>query len=235
MTDKHYLIVGGSSGIGKELTKLLIDEGNQVSVISRGNTELNLSHANLFQLKADVTNYDTQLPVINEIINGLVYCPGTINLKPLRALKQGDFQNDLNINLLGAVRVIQNYLPQLQKSETASIVLFSTVAVQTGMPFHASIAAAKGAVEGFGRSIAAELAPKIRVNVIAPSLTNTPLAEKLLNSEAKLTAAAARHPLNKIGTPNDIANLAAFLLSDKSSWITGQILKVDGGISAIKS
>ncbi|MDZ7358758.1 MAG: SDR family oxidoreductase, partial [candidate division KSB1 bacterium] len=170
-----------------------------------------------------------------ELLDGVVYCPGTINLRPFRQLKEEDFLTDFKINALGAVKTIQGTLNRMKKVEqTASIVLFSTVAVQTGMSYHASIASAKGAVEGLTRSLAAELAPKIRVNCIAPSLTDTPLAARLLGSEEKQQAAAERHPLKRFGQPEDIANLACFLLSDESSWITGQVLHVDGGMSSVR-
>ena len=135
---------------------------------------------------------------------------------------------------MGAIAVIQKLLPNLKQAETSSIVLFSTVAVQTGMGFHASIAASKGAIEGLARSLASEFAPKIRVNCIAPSLTDTPLAERLLNSPEKREASAARHPLKAIGAPADIASAAAFLLSDQASWMTGQILHIDGGMSSVR-
>jgi len=169
-------------------------------------------------------------------LHGVVYCPGTIRLKPIQRLTREDFLEDLQINFLGAVHVIQACLPNLKKSPTgASILLFSTVAVTTGMPFHASIAGAKGAVEGLTRSLAAELAPRIRVNAIAPSLTDTPLAAGLLSSEEKRQAAAERHPMKRIGSAQDIARLALFLLSDDAGWITGQVFHADGGMSALRT
>lgn len=176
-----------------------------------------------------------ELPQISEPLNGIVYCPGTINLKPLKSLKLEDFQNDFEVNLLGAVKVINKYFNNLKEAGKSSIVLFSTVAVQTGMPYHASIASAKGAVEGLTRSLAAEFAPNIRVNCIAPSITNTPLAEKLLNNETKVKSSEDRHPLKRIGDAKEIAEAVAFLISDSASFITGQIIKIDGGISSIKT
>jgi NAD(P)-dependent dehydrogenase (short-subunit alcohol dehydrogenase family) len=164
----------------------------------------------------------------------LVYCPGTIALKPFNRFSPTDFQTDYQLQVLGAIQSIQTALPALKKSEQAAIVLFSTVAVQQGLPFHSLVSASKGAIEGLTRSLAAELAPKIRVNAIAPSLTNTPLAENLLNSDAKREANAARHPLKRIGEASDIAHMAAFLLSDNASWVSGQILHVDGGISSLR-
>jgi NAD(P)-dependent dehydrogenase (short-subunit alcohol dehydrogenase family) len=140
-----------------------------------------------------------------------------------------------NLQVVGAVKAIQGILPNLKQAENASVVLFSTVAVQSGFNFHTQVSASKGAIEGLTRALAAELAPGIRVNCIAPSLTDTPLAGKLLNSDEKKEANAQRHPLKRIGTPSDIASMAAFLLSGASSWMTGQVLHVDGGMSSIRS
>lgn len=229
---KNYLIVGGSSGIGLHLAKTLALAGNKVQVLSRSWKEAEIPQ-NITFSSIDITEEVVQFPEITEPIDGLIYCPGSINLRPFRALKQADFLNDLQINYLGAVKTIQKYLPQLQQSTAPSIVLFSTVAVQKGMPFHASIAGAKGAVEGLTKSLAAEFAPKIRVNAIAPSLTETPLAEKLLNSETKMASAAERHPLKKIGSVQDISEAALYLLN--ATWVSGQILAVDGGMSSIGS
>ena len=228
-----YLIIGGSSGIGYEVVKKLSLTSNKIYVMSRDPEKIEVSD-NITKISFDVTNIDEQFPPIEEPLKGLVYCPGTINLKPVKNLKQKDFVDDFNLNALGAVRAVQNYLPNLTKEENSSIVMFSTVAVQTGMAYHASVAMAKGAVEGLTKSLAAELAPKIRVNAIAPSITDTPLAERLLSTDEKRNASAKRHPLNKIGNPEEIANAVQFLLSDESSWITGQILNIDGGISSIK-
>jgi NAD(P)-dependent dehydrogenase (short-subunit alcohol dehydrogenase family) len=231
---KKYLIIGGTSGIGLEITKLLVAKNNQVIVISRQKRNIEELN-NVIFYSADVTKPIEELPEIDDKLNGLVYCPGTINLKPFKNLKIDDFKYDFEINFLGAVKIINKYLNNLYQTDVASIVLFSTVAVQTGMPYHSSIASAKGAVESLTRSLAAEFAPKIRVNCIAPSLTNTPLAEKFLNSESKLQSSIDRHPLKRIGNPTEIAELVYFLLSDSSSFITGQIIKVDGGISSIRN
>ncbi len=226
-----YLVAGGSKGIGAALVKNLLAKGHRVYSFSRNKFEYNDS--NLLSYSHDVLS-EENLPAIAEPLNGFVYTPGSVNLRPFSALKQADFQNDLNINLFGAIRVLQNYLPNLKKSGDASVVMFSTVAVQLGLPYHASVAAAKGAIEGLIRSLAAELAPGIRVNGIAPSLTDTSLAEKLLNSEEKRKMAAERHPLKRYGSAEDIAETAAFLLSGQSSWITGQIIHADGGLSTLK-
>jgi 3-oxoacyl-[acyl-carrier protein] reductase len=226
-----YLIVGASSGIGFQLAKNLTEKGNKVIALSRSNNEL-LSLNNVTFYQVDISEETPTFPVIEESINGLIYCPGTINLKPFRAIKPEDYINEFNINALGAVKTIKQYLPNLTAAGNGNIVLFSTVAVQNGMPFHSSIAMAKGAVEGLTRSLAAEFAPKIRVNAIAPSLTATPLADKLINAEAKLKGAEERHPLKKIGNVEDISQAVEYLLN--ANWVTGQIVHVDGGMSAIR-
>jgi 3-oxoacyl-[acyl-carrier protein] reductase len=227
---KHYVIVGASSGIGFQLAQTLSEKAS-ITALSRTPKSL-LSLSNIAFSELDITHDSPAFPAIEQPIDGLIYCPGTINLKPFRSLKSEDYLQEWNTNFLGAVKSIKQYLPQLQLAENPSIVLFSTVAVQTGMAFHASIAAAKGAVEGFTKSLAAEFAPKIRVNAIAPSLTNTPLAEKLLNAEAKLKAAEERHPLKKIGATTDIVDAVHYLLN--ANWVTGQILHVDGGMSSLR-
>lgn len=227
---KKYLVIGGSSGIGKSLVEKL-SNSNEVYASYHQHAKESTDQVHFFP-------YDSsggeELKLDAAWLDGIVYCPGTISLKPFHRLSTEDFLKDFEINLLGAVRAIQSVLPLLKKSEQASIVLFSTVAVQQGMGFHSSVAASKGAVEGFARALAAELAPKIRVNVIAPSIVNTPLAERLLSSEEKVKASEKRHPLQKIGTAEDLAAMAQFLLSNEASWITGQILHVDGGMSSIK-
>lgn len=168
-----------------------------------------------------------------EVLDGFVYCPGSITLKPFRGLKTEDFAKELELNFLSLIRVLHGILPNLKASKKASLVFFSTVAVKVGMPFHTSISAAKGAIEGFARSLAAEYAPSLRVNVIAPSLTDTPLAEKLISNQSKRGMIEERHPLRRIGEAIDIAHLVEYLLSDKSSWMTGQTLGIDGGLSSL--
>ncbi len=228
-----YLIIGGSSGIGKELAAQLKQEGHQVNATFRntqpdGNTGIEYRHL-------DVLDAQPDLSFVPETLDGIAYCPGSINLKPFARIRPESFTEDFNLQVVGAIKTIQAVLPNLKKSDNASIVLFSTVAVQSGFNFHTQVAASKGAIEGLTRALAAELAPGIRVNCIAPSLTDTPLAGKLLNSEDKKEANAQRHPLKRIGTPSDIASMAAFLLTPASSWMTGQVLHVDGGMSSIKS
>lgn len=227
---KNILLIGGSQGIGFEIAKNLC-QTNNVIVASR--TIGNLDGLKVQHIPFDASTEILDLNSLPETIDGFVYCPGSINLKPFKNLKIEHFQDDLEINYLHMVKVFQTILPKLLQSSQASVVLFSSVAATTGMPFHSSIAGAKAAVEGFGKAIAAEFAPKIRVNTIAPSITNTPLSDKFLNSEAKMGRAAERHPLKKVGQPQDIAQMAQFLLSEDSSWITGQVFHVDGGMSTL--
>ena len=227
---KNILLIGGSYGIGLAIVKELASTNN-LFVASRTNEELSDLQVTHIPFDASVDTLDTtKLPAI---IDGLIYCPGSINLRPFKALKIDAFENDLQINFINAVKVIQTVLPNLVASQQSSIVLFSSVAASMGMPFHTSVAAAKGAVEGFAKALAAEYAPKIRVNVIAPSLTDTPLADKFLNNDDKKEKSSQRHPLKRFGTPNDIAKMAGFLISEDSSWISGQIFHVDGGMSTL--
>lgn len=228
---KNILIIGGSSGIGRALVDLLAPEHN-IYVASRSNESL--ANTGVTHISYDVMHDALDLSNLPEQLDGFVYCPGSINLRPFRGLKPQTFQDDFSLNVLGAVKSIQVVLPLLQKSPQASLVFYSTVAVSTGMPFHASVAAAKGALEGLTRSLAAEYAPKFRVNCIAPSLTDTPLADKFLNNEAKLEKAQERHPLKQVGSAKNIAQMTAFLLGEESQWMTGQILHVDGGIGDLK-
>lgn len=227
---KNILLIGGSYGIGLAIAKE-IQVGNNVFVASRTNE--NLNDFNVTYIPFDALNDTLDLSTLPAVIDGLVYCPGSINLRPFRGLKPEAFENDLQINFISLVKVIQSILPNLTASEQSSIVLFSSVAASMGMPFHTSVAASKGAIEGFAKALAAEYAPKIRVNVIAPSLTDTPLADKFLNNETKQEKSAERHPLKRFGKPDDIAQMASFLLSDKSSWISGQTFNVDGGMSTL--
>lgn len=224
---KNIVLIGGSTGIGLKLAELLKDK-HSVTIISRTNPELEgVTHH-----QADITK--DELPDLAEPIHGLVYLPGSINLKPFKMLREEHFKDDFEINFLGAVRSVKKYEQNLKESDSASVVMFSTVAVQQGLSFHASISAAKGAIEGFVRSMAAEYAPNIRFNAIAPSIVDTPLAKNLLRNEKQRNRSEERHPLKRIGEPKDIAEAAKYLLSDESSWMTGQILHLDGGLSSIK-
>ena len=227
---KNILLIGGSYGIGLAIAKELQYE-NKVFIASRTNE--NVADMNITHIPFDASSDTLDISKLPELIDGLVYCPGSINLRPFKALKIDAFENDLQINFLNAVKVIQTVLPNLTASNQSSIVLFSTVAVKMGMPFHTSVSASKGAIEGFAKALAAEYAPKVRVNVIAPSLTDTPLATKFLNSDEKKEKSAARNPMKKVGTSDDIAQMATFLLSENSNWISGQIFHVDGGMSSL--
>jgi len=225
---KTIIIVGGSKGIGNALVKLLL-ESHKVINISR--TKPELTHENLKHFSCDVISED--LPNI-EKVDSLVYCPGSINLKPINQLSIDDFKNDFEINVLGAVKVIQKYLNVLKQGENTSIVLFSSVASKLGMPFHASIATAKSGVEGLVKSLGAELAPSIRINAIAPTVTSTKLASKLLRNERMIDNMTERHPLKKYLNPEEVAEMASFLLSDKAASISGQVFEMDCGIVSFK-
>lgn len=234
MKGKTFVVIGGSSGIGWAILQRLSADGAEVLHFSRAEN-LPTALPGVRHRPFDAVSDPFPPEALPERLDGLVYCPGSIRLRPFARLKAEDFLEDYQINVLGAVKVIQACLPAMKKNpDGAAIVLFSTIAVQTGMPFHASIASAKGAVEGLTRSLAAELAPRIRVNAVAPSLTDTPLAERLLADEEKRKAAGDRHPLKRVGSPEDLAAAAIFLLGDSAAWITGQIIAVDGGMGSIR-
>ena len=229
-----YLVAGGSRGIGLELVRMLAGSATRLDVWSRSADALTVT-GGVRHVACDITGAEP-LPEPPESIQGAVYCPGTVNLKSFRALSEDDFRRDWEVNVLGAVRFLKACQPRLAGADgnPASVVLFSTVAVGQGMPMHSSVAAAKGAVEGLVRSLAAEWAPKVRVNAIAPALVDTPLVERMLSTPEKRDAMAARYPLKRVGTASDAAALARFLLSPESGWITGQVLGLDGGMSTVR-
>ena len=229
---KNILIVGHSSGIGEALSNQLSQSCRVYGTYFTKQPETTNDNVSSHYINVLEDNID--MSFLPEQLDGLVYCPGAINLKPFNRIKEEEFIQDYKLQVTGAIKVIQACLPLLKKSNNASIVLFSTVAVKMGFSFHSLVSTSKGAVEGLCKSLAAELAPFIRVNCIAPSITNTPLAANLLSSQEKIDANAQRHPLKKIGNAQDIANMAAYLLKEESGWVTGQVFHIDGGMSSIK-
>ncbi len=226
---KTFVIIGSTTGIGLSITKKLVQNNRVFGISRREFSEFN--HTNYTHFSFDVLQGSWENIPFPEQIDGLVYCPGSIQLKPLKMLTDKVIREDMEINFFGAINCIKAVSDRLQQN--SSMLLFSTVAVQQGMPFHASIASAKGAIEGLTRSLAAEFAPKVRVNAIAPSIVDTPLAKRLLNNDRKRELISDKHPLKRVGEVDDISELACFLLSPSASWITGQIIGVDGGKSSI--
>ena len=226
---RNILIIGGTKGIGKAIIDLLIEE-NKITCMSRNVSDYNHENYNHIQLDATLDNFPDL-----EKIDSLVYCPGSINLKPISTLSIEDFRNDFELNVIGAVKSIKKYLPLLKKGENPSILLFSTVATKLGMPYHASVSASKSAIDGIVKTLGAELAPKIRINAIAPTITNTELASKILRNEKVLENMIERHPLKKILSANEVAKMAKFLISEDGSSISGQIINMDAGIVSFKS
>lgn len=230
--ERNILVVGGNSGVGKEIVRQLSAAGDLVRVAARrGDAGDALGSVTYQTYDAADPSAILELP---ERLDGLVYCPGTILLKPFHRLSDADFQEDLNVNFLGAVRAIRQALPHLKRAEASSILLFSSIAASTGLPYHASIASAKAALEGLTRSLAAELAPKIRVNCLSLSLTGTPLAAALLGSPEKTQSAQDRHPLKRIGSAEEVAGAARFLLGPSAAFMTGQVLSLDGGLGSVR-
>lgn len=225
---KNILLIGGSYGIGLAIATALQKDHN-VIVASRSKEEL--ASLDVTHIEFDATSDTLPEEHLPETIHGFVYLPGSINLKPIKMLGIEAFRSDMEINYFGLVNAVKSVLPRM--AEGGSLVFFSTVAVGTGMPFHTSVAGAKGAIEGFARALAAEYAPTLRVNVVAPSLVDTPLSRRLLSNERKQEAMADRHPLKRVGSPEDISQTVLFLLEEKSSWMTGQVIGVDGGLSAL--
>ncbi len=236
LENKNFLIAGGSSGIGLEITRQLLSADANVHVYSRTTGGLVQSDRLIHQV-CDFSQDDFESVDVPDAIHGVVYCPGTINLRSFRSLKLEDFQQDFEVNVLGGIKFLKGCMSGLKRgavSHPTSAVLFSTVAATAGLPMHSSIAASKGALEGLTRTLAAEWAPKTRVNCLAPALTDTPLAANFFSTDEKRAAMDAKYPLGRSGTPADLANMATFLLSPESGWITGQVIAVDGGMSTIR-
>ena len=226
---KNILIIGGTKGIGKAIVEQLVNE-NIVICMSRNSTEF--SHNNYTHTTFDSTV--DELPDF-EKVDTLIYCPGSINLKPISTLSIDDFRKDFEINVIGAVKAIKKYIPLLKKGLNPSILLFSTVATKLGMPYHASVSASKSAIDGIVKTLGAELAPKIRINAIAPTITKTELASKILRNDKVVENMIERHPLKKILSPEEVSKMAKFLISEDASSISGQIINMDAGIVSFKS
>jgi len=226
---KNILIIGGTRGIGKAIVNEVINR-NKVICLSRNNTDYDHDNYEFKSFDALVDDY----PDIDKL-DCLIYCPGSINLKPISSLSLDDFRNDFELNVIGAVRAIKKYIPLLKKSESASILLFSTVATKLGMPYHASVSVAKSGIDGLVKTLGSELAPKIRINAIAPTITNTELASKILRNDKVIENMVERHPLKKILSSEEVAKMASFLISDDALSISGQIFNMDAGIVSFKS
>ena len=232
------LILGATGSIGSSLAKKIVADGGEVHLVGREETALSAlaSELNSTFTTCDVLEENFSEKIVNDLkddpINGLAFCVGSIDLKPLKLTKKSDFMQSFNLNLISATEVIKSLADNLKKNK-GSIVLFSTVAVKQGFPNHAIVSSAKGAIEGLTLALAAELAPNVRINCIAPSLTNSKISNFLLKNEKMAESIAKMHPLKRIGEGSDSASVAKFLLSDESSWITGQILGIDGGRSSV--
>lgn len=232
--NRTIVIVGAASAIGRSIAESVLGDGGTVLALSR-NPEALSDLAGATAIAFDPTDATAAPPQMPPTIDGLVYAPGSITLTPFKRTTPEQFEKDFAVNVVGLVRSLHVAHDALMAGDGASVVAFSTVAVASGMPFHASVAASKGAVEGVMRSLAAEFAAKrVRFNVVAPSLTDTPLAARLLSNDAKRDASAKRHPLGRVGTPADIAAAACYLLSDEASWVTGQTIGVDGGLGTLR-
>jgi len=233
-----YLIFGATGSIGSSLAEQLTDSGHEVHLIARNEAELKplseklgctysvadvLEENFVERVKSDASDLD---------VKGIAYCVGSIDLKPLKRVTESDLHNCMKLNLYSAIEVIKGFQEELKKNH-GSIVLFSSVAAQKGFTNHTIIASAKAAIEGLTVTLAAEFAPNIRVNCIAPSLTSSKISQSMLKSPVVAEALAKAHPLKRLGEGKDSASLAKFLLGDESSWVTGQIIGVDGGRSRL--
>ena len=226
---KNIVIIGGTKGIGKSIVSEVV-ENNKVVCLSRNQTDFSHDNYTFHNFDALVDDYPDF-----ESVDCLIYCPGSINLKPISTLSLDDFRNDFELNVIGAVRAIKKYLNLLKKSGSASILLFSTVATKLGMPYHASVSVAKSGIDGLVKTLGSELAPKVRINAIAPTITNTELASKILRNDKVIENMVERHPLKKILSSNEVAKMASFLISEDASSISGQIFNMDAGIVSFKS
>jgi len=232
------VILGATGSIGSTLAKNLVASGDEVHLVGRDEATLSnlASELNSSFTLCDMLEENFSDKILSDLgetpINGLAYCVGSINLKPLKLTKKSDFMQSFNLNLVSAAEIIKALADNLKKNR-GSIVLFSTVAVKQGFPSHAIVSSAKGAVEGLTLALAAEFAPNIRVNCIAPSLTKSKISEFLLKNEKMAESIAKMHPLKRVGEGNDSSSMAKFLLSEESSWVTGQIFGVDGGRSTV--
>ena len=226
---KNIVIIGGTKGIGKAIVSEVVDNNNVVC-LSRNQTDFRHDNYTFHNFDALVDDYPDF-----ESVDCLIYCPGSINLKPISTLSLDDFRNDFELNVIGAVRAIKKYLNLLKKSGSASILLFSTVATKLGMPYHASVSVAKSGIDGLVKTLGSELAPKVRINAIAPTITNTELASKILRNDKVIENMVERHPLKKILSSNEVAKMASFLISEDASSISGQIFNMDAGLVSFKS
>lgn len=232
---KNILIVGASNGIGKKIAEILAQQSDNFLYLTYYQTPITFHSTNIKFFYYDATSEENNLleNIHTNALHGLVYCPCSIILKPFNRITAKEFLDDYHLQVLGCVKTLQKVFPLLTK-EQSSVVLFSSVAASIGMPFHSVVSTHKAAIVGMAKALAAELAPKVRVNVIAPSLVNTSLAQSIINTESKIKNLSEKHPLKRIGTVEDIAELACFLLSEKSSWITGEVIHCDGGMANIK-
>ena len=232
------LILGATGAIGSSLAKKIVDQGDKVHLVARDQNSLSdlANQLNSSYTVADMLTENYAEKVLKDIekedIDGLAFCVGSIDLKPLKLTKKSDFMQSFNLNLISATEVIKTLADNLKKNK-GSVVLFSTVAVKQGFPNHAIVSSAKGAIEGLTLALAAEFAPNVRVNCIAPSLTNSKISNFLLKNEKVADGIAKMHPLKRIGEGSDTASVARFLLTKESSWITGQVVGVDGGRSSV--
>ena len=233
MSNGSYVIAGGSSGIGLGIVKRLVADGKSVTVLSRTSDSLD-GLVGVTHVSVDLSKDEVTAEMLPDEIAGVVYCPGTLNLKSFRGTKPEVFRSDFELNVIGAVKVVQAALKGMKAAGAASVLTFSTVAVGQGMSAHASIAVSKGAIEGLTRSLAAELGPTIRVNCIAPALTDTPLTSRFFSDTEKAAALGAKYALKRTGTVDDLAAMACFLLGDEAGWVTGQVIGVDGGMSSVR-